>query len=102
MDLKERWRAAGRNDTVRLCLFGLGCLLILLTPVLGLLPGPGGIFVFAGGLALVLRNSPWAKRRYVDLKRRWPKVGHWCDWGLRRPSARRRADRLRGQDTDPD
>jgi hypothetical protein len=60
----------------------------------GALPGPGGIFVFAAGLALVLKTSMWAKRRYVDFKRKQPKIGRWADWGLRRRSALRR-ERLR-------
>ena len=68
----------------------LGWLLLALTPVVGVLPGPGGIFLFALGLGLVLRNSLWAKRRYVRFKRRWPRSGGWADRGLRRASARRR------------
>ena len=67
-----------------------GWLLIAASPVVGVLPGPGGIFVFAAGVILLLRNSAWARRRYVAFKRRWPKVGHHCDRAMRRPSARRR------------
>jgi hypothetical protein len=65
--------------------------LIILSPIVGALPGPGGVFVFAAGLGLMLKNSAWAKRRYVAFKRRWPRQGRWADWGLRRASARRRA-----------
>ena len=79
-----------RPEWTRLFLLGLGWLLIALTPVVGVLPGPGGIFVFAAGLALLLRNSLWVKRQYVGFKRRWPRYGRWADLGLRRPSARRR------------
>lgn len=71
-------------------IFGIGVLLMLVSPVLGALPGPGGIFVFAIGLAMVLRTSMWAKRNYVRFKRKRPKAGRWMDWGLRRRSARRR------------
>lgn len=78
---------------MRHSLFALGWLLILVSPLVGVLPGPGGIFVFAGGAALVLETSPRAKRGYVRLKRRWPRLGGWIDWGLRRESARRRAAR---------
>nr|WP_294170717.1 hypothetical protein [uncultured Sphingomonas sp.] len=78
------WRA------VRTALFVLGLLLMALTPVVAVFPGPGGIFVFAAGLALALRNSEWAKRKYVQFKRWQPRAGAWADWGLRRPSARRR------------
>jgi hypothetical protein len=90
MDIGSRWRALGRNPSVKMALFGLGCALLVITPIIGILPGPGGVFTFAIGAGLMLKNSAWAKRRYVLLKRRWPKPGHWCDRGLRRPSARRR------------
>jgi hypothetical protein len=75
-------------------LFALGVLLMMASIPVGALPGPGGIFVFAAGLALVLKTSMWAKRRYVRFKRQQPKVGRWADWGLRRRSALRR-ERLR-------
>jgi len=79
-------------------LIALGWVLIVLSPLVGVLPGPGGIFVFAGGVALLLRNSPWARRRYVRLKRRWPRLGHACDRTMRRPSARRRGPPARVAD----
>src|SRR3546814_3977554 len=63
------------HPAVRIALLVIGTLLILSTPIVGPLPGPGGIFVFAGGLTLVLRNSRWARRRFARLKRRWPKMG---------------------------
>jgi len=68
----------------RLCWMALGWLLIVLAPVVGLLPGPGGIFVFAAGAALLIRYSHWAKRRYVQLKRRWPWLGRHTDRMMRR------------------
>jgi hypothetical protein len=75
---------------VRQCLVGLGFLLIVLSAFVGPIPGPGGIIVFAAGLGLVLKYSGWAKRAYVRFKRKHPIKGRWADWGLRRPSARRR------------
>ena len=72
-------------------MFMLGLLLMILAPLAGIIPGPGGIFVFAAGLALALKNSDWAKRQYVRFKKWQPKAGRWADWGLRRPSAKRRA-----------
>ena len=68
----------------------LAVLLIIVAPIVGLLPGPGGVFVFAGGLVLLLRNSRWARRHFAKLKKRWPKVGALADRGLRRGSALRR------------
>lgn len=82
-----------RHPTIRFCLFWLGVLLVIATPLVGILPGPGGIFVFAGGLALMLQNSHWAKRQFVHGKRRWPRLGRYADMGLRRASARRRRER---------
>ncbi|HVI99054.1 MAG TPA: hypothetical protein VM657_08315 [Sphingomonas sp.] len=81
------------HPAVRIALLAIGTLLILSTPIVGPLPGPGGIFVFAGGLTLVLRNSLWARRRFARLKRRWPKMGEMADHGLRRRSFRRRRAR---------
>ena len=72
-------------------------LLILVSPVVGAIPGPGGIIVFAAGLAMVLRTSRWARRQYVRFKRWQPEAGRWTDWGLRRRSARRREARLKEQ-----
>jgi len=62
----------------------LGWVLILCSPVVGVIPGPGGVFVFAAGAALLIRNSAWAKRHYVRLKRRWPKLGRATDMAMRR------------------
>jgi hypothetical protein len=71
-------------------MLGLGWFLVVLSPLVGILPGPGGIFVFAAGLVLLLRNSAWARRRYALAKRRWPKTGNVCDHAMRRRSALRR------------
>ena len=93
MSIRQRWLAWGRIPLVKQCLFLLGFLLILLSPLVGAIPGPGGLIVFAAGLGLVLKYSEWAKRRYVRFKRAHPNKGRWADWGMRRPSARRRASR---------
>jgi hypothetical protein len=88
--MKGRWHKVERNPLVRNVLFLVGCLLLLVSPLVGAIPGPGGIVVFALGLGLTLKYSGWAKRLYVRFKRRHPNKGRWADWGLRRPSARRR------------
>jgi ribonuclease P protein component len=90
---KIDWRHLTNYPAVRSALVVGGFILIGLTPLVGPIPGPGGVIVFAAGLSLVLRYSAWAKRLYVRFKRRHPKKGHWADWGLRRPSAKRRAER---------
>jgi len=84
-----------KSILIRQTLFFMGVLLIIVSPLVGAVPGPGGVFVFAAGLALVLKNSEWAKRQYVKFKRRHPNKGRWADWGMRRTSARRREDRLK-------
>ena len=87
---RDQWTRFIDHPVVEWTIFAVGVLLMLLSPVLGVLPGPGGIFVFAIGLAMVLKTSMWAKRHYVRFKRWQPKVGRWADWGLRRTSAKRR------------
>lgn len=62
----------------------LGCALIAASPVVGAVPGPGGVFLFAAGAALLIRNSTWAKRLYVRIKRRWPRFGQAADKAMRR------------------
>jgi hypothetical protein len=94
MSWKERRALWKNHGTMRPCLMGLGWFLIVLSPIVGALPGPGGIFVFAAGVALLLETSTKAKRAYVRIKRRWPKVGEWTDWGLRRQSWKRRQERV--------
>ena len=46
------------DSVLRYVYLGLGWLLIALTPVVGALPGPGGIFLFAGGAAPILAIVP--------------------------------------------
>ncbi|MFM9851211.1 MAG: hypothetical protein ACKVOJ_00180 [Sphingomonadaceae bacterium] len=91
MLIRNRIKAFNRSPLGRLTMFVIGILIMIVSPIIGAIPGPGGIFVFAFGLALALRSSLWAKRRYVDLKRWQPRLGSWADWGLRRKSAQRRA-----------
>ena len=84
-----------RNPLVRTGLTVLGALIILISPIIGAIPGPGGIFVFAAGLALMLQNSPGTRKLFVRIKRRWPRLGYFADLGLRRASALRRFERDR-------
>ena len=52
------------------CLNGLGVLLIIIAPIIGPLPGPGGIPAFLFGLHLLSINNEWARRlkKYVETK----------------------------------
>ncbi|MBI0474399.1 hypothetical protein D9601_03340 [Sphingomonas sp. MA1305] len=79
-----------RHPALRILQLTAGVLLIVGAGVVAPLPGPGGIFLFAGGLVLILRNSRWAQVRFVRLKRRWPRLGGLVDRAMRRRSALRR------------
>jgi hypothetical protein len=86
----RQWHSFWDQPWVEWGLFALGVLLILLGVLLAPLPGPGGIFLIAPGLALILKTSMWAKRHYVRVKRWHPRAGRLMDGALRRPSHRRR------------
>ena len=90
MGTSGRWRGFIDHPVVEWAIFVLGAILLIISPILGALPGPGGIIVAGLGLAMVLKTSHWARRRYVKFKRWQPKAGRWTDWALRRRSARRR------------
>ena len=47
---------------------GYGC--IIAAPLLGWLPGPGGIPLFLSGLGLLSINNPWAKRLLHYVRKR--------------------------------
>jgi hypothetical protein len=90
MFTRRQWRRFIDHPVVEWALFALGVVLLVLSPLVGAIPGPGGVIVAGIGLALVLKTSMWAKRRYVKFKRWQPKVGRWTDWALQRRSAKRR------------
>lgn len=79
-----------RHPAIRATQLVVGGLLIVGAGLVSPLPVPVGIFLFSGGMVLILRNSRWAKRRWARLKRRWPRGGHLVDRAMRRPSALRR------------
>lgn len=87
---RDQWQKFMDQPVVEWTIFAVGVILLILAPIVGALPGPGGIIVAGLGLALVLKTSMWAKRRYVRFKRWQPKAGRWTDWALRRGSAKRR------------
>jgi len=84
MDEKQNKKRWNHTSGARFALSVLGFLLILVSPIIGAIPGPGFIIVFPIGLALVLQNSRFAKKRYVDFKRHFPQYGKWTDWAMRR------------------
>ena len=90
-------RMQDRHPVARIVQLVIGGLLIVGAGIVGPLPGPGGIFLFAGGMILILRNSRWAQVRWARFKRRWPRIGNLVDHAMRRPSARRRRARARNR-----
>lgn len=90
-------RPLKRGLLARACMFWGGLLLVIISPLVGAIPGPGGIVVFALGFGLMLRGSTWVKKKYVRFKKSHPKKGDWVDFGLRRLSYRRRQERAKAQ-----
>lgn len=90
-----------RHPMMRIAQLSLGGLLMIGALLIGPLPGPGGIFLFAGGLILILRNSRWARVRFARAKRRWPRLGRLIDRTMRRPSALRRHARDKADSVAP-
>jgi hypothetical protein len=99
MGRREKWAKFLDNPVVEWSIFLIGVILLAISPLVGAIPGPGGIIVAGIGLAMVLKTSMWAKRHYVRVKRRQPKAGRWMDWALRRPSAQRREAIRKAQQT---
>ena len=97
MAMREKLGGLSRVPMVRQMLVVAGCLLMAVSPLVGAIPGPGGVIVFAAGLSLALKYSGLAKRLYVRFKRRYPNKGRWADWGLRRASARRREQLMKAR-----
>ena len=58
----------------RFALIGTGCTIIALGLLIAPLPGPGGLPVMIVGGVLVLRNSANARRLFVRMKRRSPRM----------------------------
>ena len=90
MGRPDKWRKLLDNPLVEWSIFALGAFLLVISPLVGAIPGPGGIIVAGLGLAMILKTSAWAKRHYIRVKRWQPRAGRWMDWALRRSSSQRR------------
>jgi hypothetical protein len=85
-----------RSEPVRVFQILLGMALLPVAAIIGLIsPAPIGIVVAGAGIALVLRNSRWARRRYMFYARRHPRVRRAVDLGLMRGRQRRRRQQAR-------
>jgi len=84
-----------RSEPVRVFQIMLGILLFPVAFIIGLVsPAPIGIVVAGAGAALILRNSRWARRRYIRYSRGHPRVRKVVDLGLMRGRGRRKRVRL--------
>ncbi len=59
---------------VKMSMMLVGFVLMAFGVLIAPLPGPLGVPFFIGGLILVLRNSTWAKRSFIQMRRRYPKI----------------------------
>lgn len=76
----------------RVTAIGTGVVVLAVGLLLGPLPGPTGLPVMFVGSVIILRHSTSARRWYILLSRRWPRVVGVVDRVLRRRRlARRRA-----------
>lgn len=65
--------------------FALGMILILSSPIIGTIPGPGGIAVFLAGIAVLASEFGWAESLKVfflktvpkQVKNRWQPTAKW-------------------------
>ena len=70
----SRGRARGGLFTrvLRLAAMVLGGVLVLLGVLIAPLPGPFGLPISVVGMMLILRNSYWAKRRFIEMQHARP------------------------------
>lgn len=80
------------SKAYRWCMLALGWLLVISAPLLGPLPGPGALLILPIGLAVILKHSLWAKKRYARLARAHPSYARWANWAMRRSKVTERPD----------
>jgi uncharacterized protein (TIGR02611 family) len=80
---RRRIRADPKKHTIyRIGIGVLGGLLLVLAPLTGWLPGPGGIPIFILGLAVLASEFEWAQRLLYRVKR-W--VHRFTSWTGKQP-----------------
>lgn len=58
----------------KVVLLSVGWVLIVVGPVVGIIPGPGGIPITGAGVILVLSQSQTAKRVFLRYYKRYPET----------------------------
>lgn len=81
-DDRWEWRRKIRADPRKALLYRIGVgivggLLIILAPLTGWLPGPGGIPLFIAGLAVLASEFEWAQRLLQWVKERVRRLTNW-------------------------
>ncbi len=71
----------------RLVFLSIGVLIVLFGIMLIPVPGPGGLPVIVIGLLIILPNSPWARRKFVEWAKRHPKLMSPVQYLIRRSVA---------------
>jgi hypothetical protein len=77
-DITEAALIAYRNGR-RIVVLVIGLTIVALSIPIGLLPGPGGIAVFLGGIALLATEFIWARRLLKELKQRTQAIAERAD-----------------------
>lgn len=65
--------------------FVIGILLVVISPIVGSVPGPGGIIVFLAGIGILATEFDWAENLKIaltekvpaELKKRWRPTPRW-------------------------
>lgn len=91
MTFSARARTLSFARVRQLALIGMGWTIIGLGALMSPLPGPFGLPVAIVGGIILLRNSPSARRRFVRLKRRFPRLFHPVERILQKLRKRSRA-----------
>ena len=78
---RTSWRD---SNAYRMAMLTLGWVLVLGAPLLGPIPGPGALVILPIGLAIILKHSLWAKKRYARAARTYPSYANWANWAMRR------------------
>jgi len=58
----------------KIVLISLGWTLVVISPFVGVIPGPGGIPIAGAGFILILSQSTTAKRTFLRYHKRYPKA----------------------------
>ena len=58
----------------KIALLSVGWVLIVVGPVVGIIPGPGGIPITGAGVILVISQSNTAKRVFLRYHKRYPET----------------------------